>query len=403
MGRQILHLPLPHRRAAPVTAIELDDHDEIVLHPIGGGLAEDVIPGPPLNARRTKRNESSNSRSTSGGGSAGAAASSILAFPFRKQASSASEHSPTLSQVEHDELQLSRTEHLRWSGGGILANREDLDLPEDQFAAGCNLLQAAARGDVPHMRTLLESGRTNVNFRDYDRRTALHVAASEGHLNVCQFLVERGAKVNRSDRWGGSPLDDAHRHRHADVIHYLRDLGASTGSGNRATNLITAAASGDVDEVKLLLHSLLAVAGTDEKPANAVDVNKGDYDKRTALHLAAGEGHSEIVRMLCLAGADVNAEDRWYRRPLDDAIGGSHRVCCAHTCAGSSFWLIVYLASPHQMIVLHCRFSNRSASRSCASSAAPRGPASSGPTKTCWTSRRGGSRTTCGSSSTSWK
>jgi Ankyrin repeats (3 copies)/Ankyrin repeats (many copies) len=320
MGRQILHLP--HRKAAPVTAIELDDHD--VLHPIGGGLSEDIIPGPPLNAKRNKRNEGSNSKSS--GGSGGSGASSLLPFPFRKQSSNASDHSPTLSQLEQDELQLSRTEHLRWSGGGILANREDLELPEDQFAAGCNLLQAAARGDVNHMRDLLQSGRTNVNFRDYDRRTALHVAASEGHLEVCRFLVSQGARVNRSDRWGGSPLDDAHRHRHADVIHYLRELGASTGSGNRATNLITAAASGDVDEVKLLLHSLLAAAGTDKKPVNAVDVNKGDYDKRTALHVAAGEGHSEIVRMLCLAGADVNAEDRWYRRPLDDAIGGSHRV-----------------------------------------------------------------------------
>jgi ankyrin repeat protein len=91
--------------------------------------------------------------------------------------------------------------------------------------------------------------KTHVNFRDYDRRTALHVAASEGHLTAVRYLVEEcGAKINRSDRWGGSPLDDAHRHRHLDVVKYLRKRGATTGSGNRITNLIKAAADGDLDE-----------------------------------------------------------------------------------------------------------------------------------------------------------
>eukprot|EP00957_Ditylum_brightwellii_P164899 12554732-Ditylum_brightwellii.AAC.1 len=50
-----------------------------------------------------------------------------------------------------------------------------------------------------------------------------------------------------------------------------------------------------------------------------IDVNEGDYDRRTALHLAAGEGRLEVVELLCEAGADVNIEDRWGNRPLDDA------------------------------------------------------------------------------------
>eukprot|EP00536_Pseudo-nitzschia_multiseries_P017950 jgi/Psemu1/227161/e_gw1.1969.3.1 len=50
-----------------------------------------------------------------------------------------------------------------------------------------------------------------------------------------------------------------------------------------------------------------------------VDVNEGDYDRRTALHLAAGEGNAAIVELLCKHKAKVNAEDRWGNRPLDDA------------------------------------------------------------------------------------
>lgn len=195
-------------------------------------------------------------------------------------------------------------------------------------AAGCNLLQAAARGDIPAVKLLLESRRTQINFRDYDRRTALHVAASEGHLSVCKFLIEEcGAAVNRSDRWGGSPLDDAHRHRHRSVVEYLRKVGAATGSGNRLTNLIKAAADGDLDEVKTLLKVFQKnMVNTKTSSAGPTfNVNEGDYDKRTALHLAAGEGHLKVVEALVNAGADPNVEDRWNRRPLDDARTGKHK------------------------------------------------------------------------------
>lgn len=147
-------------------------------------------------------------------------------------------------------------------------------------------------------------------FQD-DRRTALHVAASEGHLAVVKFMFEKGAKINRSDRWGGSPLDDAHRHQQTDVIQYLRSKGGSTGSVNQTVNFITAAAAGDVEEVRTLLDLI-------------PNINEGDYDKRTALHLAAGEGHAGVVTLLCMAKANPNAEDRWGGRPLDDAERNAH-------------------------------------------------------------------------------
>jgi hypothetical protein len=41
----------------------------------------------------------------------------------------------------------------------------------------------------------------------------------------------------------------------------------------------------------------------------------------------AGEGHVEIVKLLCESGADPNCEDRWGRRPLDDAASGEHEEC----------------------------------------------------------------------------
>jgi len=49
------------------------------------------------------------------------------------------------------------------------------------------------------------------------------------------------------------------------------------------------------------------------------DINKGDYDKRTPLHLASSEGHYDVVECLIKHGANVNVEDRWGGKPLVSA------------------------------------------------------------------------------------
>ncbi|KAI9535050.1 hypothetical protein NQZ68_007138 [Dissostichus eleginoides] len=59
--------------------------------------------------------------------------------------------------------------------------------------------------------------------RDYDSRTALHVAAAEGHTEVVCFLLE-ACKVNPvpRDRWGNTPLEGAVLFGHHDVVAILQ-------------------------------------------------------------------------------------------------------------------------------------------------------------------------------------
>jgi Ankyrin repeat len=44
---------------------------------------------------------------------------------------------------------------------------------------------------------------------------------------------------------------------------------------------------------------------------DGVDVNSIDLDGRTAMHIAACEGHLEVVKLLLRWRANVNARDRW--------------------------------------------------------------------------------------------
>uniref|UniRef100_A0A8D0CJM0 glutaminase n=1 Tax=Scleropages formosus TaxID=113540 RepID=A0A8D0CJM0_SCLFO len=86
-----------------------------------------------------------------------------------------------------------------------------------------NLLFAAYTGDVSALRRFALSS-MDMEQRDYDSRTALHVAAAEGHAEVVRFLLE-ACKVNPEpkDRWGNTPMDEAVHFGHHDVVTLLKD------------------------------------------------------------------------------------------------------------------------------------------------------------------------------------
>lgn len=84
-----------------------------------------------------------------------------------------------------------------------------------------NLLFSAASGDVTAMRRHYLSG-MNMGLSDYDGRTALHLAAAEGHLEAVDFLLKIcGVNPNKPDRWGHTPLDDAKTFGHSSIVEYL--------------------------------------------------------------------------------------------------------------------------------------------------------------------------------------
>lgn len=84
-----------------------------------------------------------------------------------------------------------------------------------------NLLFSAYNGDVTAMRRYSLLG-MDMSLADYDGRTALHLAAAEGHEAIVKFLLE---KCNVSpfieDRWNCTPLEDAKKFGHSEVASML--------------------------------------------------------------------------------------------------------------------------------------------------------------------------------------
>ena len=87
------------------------------------------------------------------------------------------------------------------------------------------LCESAKNGDLDYLRKLFNKG-IDMSQKDYDGRTALHLASSEGHSKVVDFLVTI-AKVDIKpiDRWGNSPLDDAVKNKFTEIVAILSEIG----------------------------------------------------------------------------------------------------------------------------------------------------------------------------------
>ena len=56
-----------------------------------------------------------------------------------------------------------------------------------------------------------------------------------------------------------------------------------------------------------------------------VNLNEMDYDGRAPVHLAAAEGHLNIIEFFIKEGLELNPKDRWGGTPIDDAKNGGHK------------------------------------------------------------------------------
>lgn len=104
----------------------------------------------------------------------------------------------------------------------------------DPETYAANFLFYAAAGKVDNMRVMIEEGSADANVLDYDKRTAGHLAACEGHAHVLQFLIEHGVNFNVKDRWGNTPYNDAIRTGH----NVCAEIIAENGGGDEVTRTL---------------------------------------------------------------------------------------------------------------------------------------------------------------------
>ena len=76
----------------------------------------------------------------------------------------------------------------------------------NQSLLGFFLLEACKNNDLNTINEVLNKG-CDINFKDYDNRTALHIACAEGHVEVIKLLIKNNIKIQK-DRWNNTPISD---------------------------------------------------------------------------------------------------------------------------------------------------------------------------------------------------
>ena len=84
-------------------------------------------------------------------------------------------------------------------------------------------LMQAFDGDLEEFKRLegLLEGEFDINWVDEYGTTFLHAGSIEGRLHVLAYLVEKGALVDKPDKYGGTALYAAVYRNHMDIIRLL--------------------------------------------------------------------------------------------------------------------------------------------------------------------------------------
>ena len=190
--------------------------------------------------------------------------------------------------------------------GDAACGSEEIVNPANAAPPCLNLLrQAVTRGDFSAVRALLAAG-ADVDARDANNNTALHLAADTGRDVMVSLLIQATASLNVQNNDGDTPLHLSAEAGHVTVVSLLIQATASLNVKNNTygdTPLHAAALAGHAAIVDALI-------------AAGAGVNEQNNDDRTPLHFGVSSNNVGIVDALIAAKASVNVKDVSDSTPL---------------------------------------------------------------------------------------
>jgi len=143
------------------------------------------------------------------------------------------------------------------------------------YAIQEDIYNYSSSGDVVNLEKCLDLLRHSINVGNgetyqwyygvYQKDQAIHKAAAKNYVDCVSLLIERGASVHATNKYGNTP---AHR----------------------------ACAQGAVDVVRLLIDK-------------GADINSKNDDGDTPLHYAVRNGREEVIKVLLERGATMDIKN----------------------------------------------------------------------------------------------
>lgn len=170
-------------------------------------------------------------------------------------------------------------------------------------------LELIQQRNIELLRKLQKEG-ADFNSVDYLGRAALHVICNDkNNLEIAKFIVNEGSvNLDLLDSKQRSPLYIAIESDNWEVAELLCNEGATVIANQERLAKMLCQAGFDNDVAKIrLLHKC------------DINLEISDYDKRSVGHLAAAEGHFELLEFLAKNTMfNFEIEDRWHNKVLDE-------------------------------------------------------------------------------------
>lgn len=171
-----------------------------------------------------------------------------------------------------------------------------------------SIWEAAASGDIPRLKKLVEIDGISVDAGDDFGNTPLHYASWNGKVEAIIWLIDQGTEVNKYNYSNWSPLHWGTRNGQLSAIDLLIENNAEVDAPGHLDQ--TALHLAVKYEYREIISRLLK--------ANA-NPNTEDSLGQTPMHLAALDGFTSIVLELLDNGGNIDSKSEWGATPLSAA------------------------------------------------------------------------------------